>query len=133
MIALQFGPCLPVHSAWLRYAGPTDVRTSLDSTASPFAKLALAHALGVCGDIFVTVALADSIFFSVATDANAARSKVLLYLVFTMAPFAVVGCLYLFTSLQTHTMLFFLGWNIVGAAVYFLWSRRRSLLSATQV
>ena len=63
----------------------------LDSTASPFSKLALAHAIGVCGDIFVTVALADSIFFSVATDANAARSKVLLYLVFTMAPFAVVA------------------------------------------
>lgn len=67
------------------------MRTSLDSTASPFSKLALAHAIGVCGDIFVTVALADSIFFSVATDANAARSKVLLYLVFTMAPFAVVA------------------------------------------
>jgi hypothetical protein len=67
------------------------VRTSLDSTASPFSKLALAHAIGVCGDIFVTVALADSIFFSVGTDATAARSKVLLYLVFTMAPFAVVA------------------------------------------
>ena len=31
------------------------MRTSLDSTASPFSKLALAHAVGVCGDIFVTV------------------------------------------------------------------------------
>ena len=71
------------------YPGLTDVRTSLDSTASPFSKLALAHAVGVCGDIFVTVALADSIFFNVG--ASAARPKVLLYLVFTMAPFAVVA------------------------------------------
>jgi hypothetical protein len=65
------------------------VRTSLDSTASPFSKLALAHAIGVCGDIFVTVALADSIFFNVG--ATAARPKVLLYLMFTMAPFALVA------------------------------------------
>jgi hypothetical protein len=65
------------------------VRTTLDSTASPFSKLALAHAVGVSGDIFVTVALADSIFFNVG--ANAARPKVLLYLLFTMAPFAVVA------------------------------------------
>jgi hypothetical protein len=72
-----------------RYPGPTDVRTSLDSTASPFSKLALAHAIGVSGDIFVTVALADSIFFNVG--ATAARPKVLLYLMFTMAPFALVA------------------------------------------
>jgi hypothetical protein len=43
----------------------------------------------VCGDVFVTVSLADSIFFSAA--ASAARDKVLLYLVLTMAPFAVVA------------------------------------------
>ncbi len=65
------------------------MRTRLESTASPFSKLALAHAIGVSGDIFVTVALADSIFFNVG--ANAARPKVLLYLLFTMAPFAVVA------------------------------------------
>lgn len=72
-----------------QYPGVTNVRTSLDSTASPFSKLALAHAVGVCGDIFVTVALADSIFFNVG--ASAARPRVLLYLLFTMAPFAVVA------------------------------------------
>jgi hypothetical protein len=72
-----------------QYPGRTNVRTSLDSTASPFSKLALAHAVGVCGDIFVTVALADSIFFNVG--AVEARPKVLLYLLFTMAPFAFVA------------------------------------------
>ena len=72
-----------------QYAGPTDVRTSLESTASPFSKLALAHAVGVMGDIFVTVALADSIFFN--ASATEARPKVLLYLLFTMAPFALVA------------------------------------------
>ncbi|MCZ7535993.1 MAG: MFS transporter [Acidimicrobiia bacterium] len=45
--------------------------------------------MGICGDLFVTVALADSLFFSIGVDA--ARPRVLLYLVFTMAPFAVVA------------------------------------------
>jgi hypothetical protein len=63
--------------------------TRVPTTTSPFARLAVAHAAGVCGDVFVTVALADSLFFSVGPDA--ARPKVLLYLLLTMAPFAVVA------------------------------------------
>jgi hypothetical protein len=63
--------------------------TRIPTTTSPFAKLAIAHAVGVCGDVFVTVALADSLFFSVGPDA--ARPKVLLYLCLTMAPFAVIA------------------------------------------
>jgi len=39
--------------------------------------------------VFVTVALADSVFFGSA--ASAARGKILLYLVLTMAPFAVIA------------------------------------------
>jgi hypothetical protein len=68
----------------------TDARSRIESTTfTPFAKLALAHAVGVCGDVFVTVSLADSIFFSATTDA--AKPRVLLYLLITMAPFALVA------------------------------------------
>ena len=56
---------------------------------SPFARLALTHALAIGADTLVAVALAGSIFFS-ATLA-AARPKVLLYLGITMVPFAVVA------------------------------------------
>src|SRR5205814_2259800 len=56
---------------------------------SPFARLALTHALAIGVDTLVAVALAGSIFFS-ATLA-AARPKVLLYLGITMVPFAVVA------------------------------------------
>ncbi len=66
--------------------GETALRST---TATPFGKLALTHAVSVCGDVFFTVALADSLFFSAAT--SEARTKVLLYLVLTMAPFAVVA------------------------------------------
>ena len=68
----------------------TDTRTRLESTTfTPFARLALAHAVGMAGDVFVTVSLAGSLFFDVGV--GAARPKVLLYLVLTMAPFAVVA------------------------------------------
>jgi MFS family permease len=68
----------------------TNARPRLESTTfPPFARLALAYAIGVAGDVFVTVSLADTLFFS-ATSSQA-RPKVLLYLMLTLAPFAVVA------------------------------------------
>ena len=65
-------------------------RPRLESTTfPPFARLALAYAIGVAGDVFVTVSLADTLFFS-ATSGQA-RPKVLLYLVLTLAPFALIA------------------------------------------
>jgi hypothetical protein len=57
--------------------------------ASPFARLALVHALVMAGDTLITMALADSLFFSIRP--GAARGKVILYLLLTMAPFAIVA------------------------------------------
>jgi hypothetical protein len=70
--------------------GPPD-RTppALTTTASPFARLALAHAVSVMGDAFLTVALAGSLFFTVSP--GEARPKVLLYLVLTMVPFVLLA------------------------------------------
>lgn len=56
---------------------------------SPFTRLARTHALAAAGDALVAMALADSLFFSIPSDD--ARGKVTLYLLLTMAPFAVVG------------------------------------------
>jgi MFS family permease len=56
--------------------------------STPFGKLARTHALGTFGDGMVTIALAGSIFFSVSPDA--ARWRVGLYLLLTVAPFAIV-------------------------------------------
>lgn len=55
----------------------------------PFGRLALVHCLQAAGTAFVTISLAGSLFFSISPDA--AKSKVLWYLVMTIAPFAVVG------------------------------------------
>ncbi len=68
----------------------TDTRARLESTTfTPFARLALAHAVGTAGDVFVTVSLAGTLFFDVGV--GAARPKVLMYLILTMAPFALVA------------------------------------------
>ena len=55
----------------------------------PFARLARTHALSSAGDTLVAIGLAGSLFFSISPDA--ARTRVALYLVLTMAPFAVVA------------------------------------------
>lgn len=56
---------------------------------SGLARLVEVHALQTAGDAFVTVALAGSLFFSVPT--HQARTRVGLYLIVAMAPFAVVA------------------------------------------
>jgi APA family basic amino acid/polyamine antiporter len=38
-----------------------------------------------------------------------------------------LGCLYLFASLPSRTQLYFLIWNALGLAVYFLWARRHAV------
>jgi len=57
--------------------------------ALPFARFARSHALLGAGDTLVALALAGSLFFSISPDA--ARGRVALYLLLTMAPFAVVA------------------------------------------
>jgi len=56
---------------------------------SGLARLVEVHALQVAGDAFVTVALAGSLFFSVSP--GVARPRIGLYLIVTMAPFAVLA------------------------------------------
>ncbi|MGH9097493.1 MAG: MFS transporter, partial [Acidimicrobiales bacterium] len=55
----------------------------------PFGRLALTHVLMTAGDTLFAVSLAGSLFFSISP--TAAQDKVLLYLLLTMAPFAVVA------------------------------------------
>ena len=42
---------------------------------------------------------------------------------------AVLGCLYLFASLPTKTVLWCFGWNAIGLACYFAYGRRRAVLA----
>jgi MFS family permease len=66
-----------------------DWNHSEGAESSGLAALVETHALQAMGDATITVALAGSLFFSVPT--HEARSRVALYLLVTMAPFAVVA------------------------------------------
>ena len=56
---------------------------------SGLAQLVEVHALQTAGDAFVTVALAGSLFFSVSP--HTAKTRIGLYLIIAMAPFAVIA------------------------------------------
>jgi MFS family permease len=55
----------------------------------PFARLARTHAVLAGGDAAVALALAGSLFFDISPEA--ARGKVAAYLLFSLAPFAVIA------------------------------------------
>lgn len=57
--------------------------------STAFGRLALVHVIMMAGDTMVTISLAGSLFFSVSP--TEAKTKVLAYLVLTIAPFAVVS------------------------------------------
>ncbi|WP_461609933.1 APC family permease, partial [Brevundimonas naejangsanensis] len=46
-----------------------------------------------------------------------------------VGPIAIAGCVYLFFSLPASTQINFVIWNVIGVAVYLLYSRRNSLLN----
>ena len=46
-----------------------------------------------------------------------------------IGPLGVLGCLYLFTSLPTITIVLFFVWNALGLVAYFVFARRSSLLA----
>jgi uncharacterized protein YfiM (DUF2279 family) len=66
-----------------------DAFADLLDQSTPFGRLALVHVMMTAGDTLVTVSLAGSLFFSISPQA--AQDKVILYLLLTMAPFAVVA------------------------------------------
>jgi hypothetical protein len=65
------------------------VRTLFWTGGVGFRDLAVTHAASTAGDTLITIALAGTLFFSVPT--SEARGNVALYLLLTVAPFAVIG------------------------------------------
>src|SRR6266511_2326547 len=68
-----------------------DRRAAVDAERRGRGRLAWVHATSGFGDALVAVALAGTLFFSVPVAA--ARPRVALYLLITVAPFAVVALL----------------------------------------
>src|SRR5580692_11159183 len=64
-------------------------RDDLFDQSQPVGRLSAVQAAMIAGDTLVTISLAGSLFFSISP--KAAESKVFFYLLFTLAPFAIVS------------------------------------------
>jgi MFS family permease len=64
-------------------------REDLFDQSQPVGRLSAVQAAMIAGDTLVTISLAGSLFFSISP--KAAESKVFFYLLFTLAPFAIVS------------------------------------------
>ncbi|HEX3795788.1 MAG TPA: MFS transporter [Acidimicrobiales bacterium] len=64
-------------------------RADLFDQSNPIGRLSLVQLAMLAGDTLVTISLAGSLFFSISP--NEAKSKVFYYLLFTLAPFAIVS------------------------------------------
>jgi MFS family permease len=95
--------------AWSDFQEPFFGNIALPTT--PFSLLGLTHGAAAAGDTLVAIALAKTLFF---VSPNEARGKVLLYLLITLAPFAVVSpfigpLIDRFASQRKHVLVVLLG------------------------
>lgn len=109
-----------------RITGVTAVFVAAIAALLPLDLIAsLANAGTLCA--FVAVALCVLVLRRREPDARPAFRTPLAWLV---CPLAIVGCIYLFTGLQTITQTSFLAWNVAGLAIYLLYARHRGLAKA---
>jgi hypothetical protein len=104
-------------------------RLRADAATPEFGRLLAYQALGAAGDALIAIALAGSLFFSVPPAQ--ARDRVALYLLVTMAPFAIVApFLATFLDRRRGGMRFALVVAAIGRAVlaWLLATRLDSLL-----
>lgn len=81
--------------------------------------------LANAGTLIAFIAVAACVLVSRSRDSDANRPFRTPF-AWLVAPAAILGCIYLFTSLQTKTQISFVIWNALGLAVYFLYARSRS-------
>jgi APA family basic amino acid/polyamine antiporter len=77
------------------------------------------------GTLFAFAAVSIAVLVLRRTDANRPR-PFKTPLVALTAPIAIIGCIYLFVSLDHKSIILFLIWAVIGLIVYFSYSRSRS-------
>ena len=110
---------------------PTAVTIMTGLVAATFAGLVPLDeiaALANAGTLAAFIAVACAVMVLRVRSPELARPFVT-PLVWLVAPATIAGCLYLFSSLQTKTMLFFLSANAIGVVFYLLYGRTKSVLA----
>jgi APA family basic amino acid/polyamine antiporter len=103
----------------------TGVIAAIIAGLVPLAEIA---ALANAGTLAAFIATAVAVMVLRRRQPNLARPFTT-PLVWLIGPAAVLGCLYLFTSLSRLTIGFFFAWNLVGLLVYFAYAIRKSRLA----
>jgi APA family basic amino acid/polyamine antiporter len=106
----------------------TAVTAVLVSILAALVPLDVIASLANAGTLCAFIAVAVCVLVSRRRDAQAKR-PFRTPLVWLVAPIAILGCLYLFTSLQSITQISFFIWNGIGLAIYFLYARRRATIA----
>lgn len=106
----------------------TAVTAVLVSVLAALVPLDVIASLANAGTLCAFVAVAICVLVSRRRDPGA-RRPFRTPLVWLVAPIAILGCLYLFTSLQSITQISFFVWNGIGLAIYFLYARRRASIA----
>ena len=98
------------------------------SALAGIARLDEIAALANAGTLIAFIAVAACLLVLRKRDPN--RPRVFRTpLAWLVGPVAILGCIYLFSSLPTRTQLWCLLWNAFGLLVYLLYARRNSLLA----
>jgi APA family basic amino acid/polyamine antiporter len=106
----------------------TAVTAVLVSVLAALIPLDVIASLANAGTLCAFIAVAVCVLVSRRRDPGAKR-PFRTPLVWLVAPIAILGCLYLFTSLQSTTQISFFIWNGIGLAIYFLYARRRASIA----
>jgi len=120
-------PALAAISSRGTPARITAVTAVLVSILAALVPLDVIASLANAGTLCAFIAVAVCVLVSRRRDPQAKR-PFRTPLAWIVAPLAILGCLYLFTSLQAITQKAFFIWNGVGLLVYFLYARRRAVL-----
>jgi APA family basic amino acid/polyamine antiporter len=86
------------------------------------APLDVIASLANAGTLCAFIAVAACVLVMRRRD-PAARRPFRTPLAWIVAPLGIIGCCYLFTSLQVVTQVAFFGWNALGLVIYFLFAR----------
>lgn len=121
-------PSLAKVSARGTPARITAVTAALVSVLAALIPLDVIASLANAGTLCAFVAVAVCVLVSRRRDPGVKR-PFRTPLVWLIAPIAILGCLYLFTSLQSITQISFFVWNGIGLAIYFLYARRRASIA----
>jgi len=106
----------------------TAVTAILVSVLAALVPLDVIASLANAGTLCAFIAVAVCVLVSRRRDPGVKR-PFRTPLVWLVAPIAIFGCLYLFTSLQSITQISFFIWNGIGLVIYFLYARRRASIA----